>query len=223
MHGDTKRILVVDVESTCWEHYADRPAGLQSEIIEIGFSELDTDTLKVSPGESIYVIPEGGELSPFCERLTGISWNTLLMNNAVRYKVAVEKLRERFPELRHTAWASWGDYDREMFVSMAILHGGSPTGVVIEHRKAEPTFGYAPDVYPFGRAHINIRVLDALVREQPKQSGMEALEAYGLKFEGRPHCGRDDAFNTAHMLAEILRTSRKGFAHAHTPMFPSFV
>ena len=40
------RILVVDVEATCWE--GDPPPGQTSEIIEIGLCVLDVPTLRAS-------------------------------------------------------------------------------------------------------------------------------------------------------------------------------
>ena len=66
------RVLVVDVEATCWQS-RQPPPGEQSEIIEIGLCPLDLDCLEPGPVHSILVRPQRSQISPFCTRLTSIT------------------------------------------------------------------------------------------------------------------------------------------------------
>jgi inhibitor of KinA sporulation pathway (predicted exonuclease) len=62
------QIVVVDVESTCWE--GQPPPGEESEIVEIGVCLVDVATGVRSERRSILVRPERSHVSPFCTQLT---------------------------------------------------------------------------------------------------------------------------------------------------------
>ncbi len=64
-------ILVVDLESTCWE--GSPPSGQTSEIIEIGLCTVDLKTLKRTEKRSFLVKPVQSEISDFCTDLTTLS------------------------------------------------------------------------------------------------------------------------------------------------------
>lgn len=57
-------ILVVDVESTCWD--GDPPRGEENEIIEIGVCTLEVASGQRRDRRSILVRPERSRVSPFC-------------------------------------------------------------------------------------------------------------------------------------------------------------
>ncbi|WP_407562033.1 exonuclease domain-containing protein [Streptomyces sp. 184] len=65
------RVLVVDVEATCWE--GPPPAGMSPEIIEIGLCELDVPTGERISRRSVLVRPERSEVGDFCTRLTTLT------------------------------------------------------------------------------------------------------------------------------------------------------
>src|SRR5687767_11998663 len=65
------RILVIDVESTCWE--GPPPRGQISEIIEVGLCVVDVDELRRIEKRAILVRPQASEVSEFCTRLTTIT------------------------------------------------------------------------------------------------------------------------------------------------------
>ena len=66
------KIVVVDVESTCWE--GKTPEGQVSEIIEIGICLLDVHTFEISDNRGILIQPQHSEVSDFClEELIGLS------------------------------------------------------------------------------------------------------------------------------------------------------
>ena len=63
--------------------------------------------------------------------------------------------------------------------------------------------------YPFGRTHLNIKSLFALVHALPHEVGMdEALKLAGLPLEGTHHRGVDDARNLAQILCGMLKKAR---------------
>ena len=64
-------ILVIDVESTCWE--GSPPPGQSSEIIEIGLCPVDLKTLTRLEKRSILIKPIQSEISDFCTELTTLT------------------------------------------------------------------------------------------------------------------------------------------------------
>ena len=64
-------VIVVDVESTCWE--GSPPKGQQSDIIEVGLCLLDLKTLERSEKRALMIQPARSTISPFCTELTTIS------------------------------------------------------------------------------------------------------------------------------------------------------
>jgi len=177
---DLDCILVVDVESTCWE--GQPSPGETSEIIQIGACFLDTETTLVTGSTSILVKPKVSKVSDFCLKLTGIT-QEMLDTKGISYGEAVGILVKALNSKKKT-WASYGDYDKYMFEKMS---GGD--------RK----------LYPFGARHINVKNLFALKCKLDKEIGMMgALGKLGLKLEGRHHDAKDDVINIAKILSRIL-------------------
>lgn len=129
------RIIVVDVESTCWEDKAEA-ARHTSEIIQIGVVSLDVRSLMAVQASEIMVKPRASEVSPFCTKLTGISPEDV--KKGISFSEACQLLMDEY-ETHNRPWASYGDYDRNMFHSNCELHA-SP----------DPA---ARAVYPFGHRH----------------------------------------------------------------------
>lgn len=65
------KVLIVDVEATCWENGI--PEGQENEIIEIGLCLLDVASWQPQDKRSIIIRPEHSTVSPFCTQLTGIT------------------------------------------------------------------------------------------------------------------------------------------------------
>ena len=173
------KILVIDLEATCWQ--GDPPPGEEREIIEIGLCLLDVATAERGELRAILLQPQRSTLSPFCSKLTTLTPEMLA--NGLTFAAACELLENDYQSKNRT-WASYGDYDRLQFQAQCEAWG-------------------VP--YPFGRSHINVKNLLAfhlgLEREVDLQRGMSLL---GLPFEGTIHRGVDDAWNIAAMLARML-------------------
>lgn len=178
------QILVVDVESTCWE--GKPPRGQQSDIIEIGLCLLDLTTLQRSGKRSILVRPQRSEISPFCTELTTLKPSDL--RDAVSLAEACGILKQEYAS-KTRAWASYGDYDRSQF----------------DRNCQDLGVGY-----PFGKTHLNVKSLFALAGGFTREVGMaEALSRLQLPLEGTHHRGHDDAWNIAHILATLLQRFRE--------------
>ncbi len=187
-HGKLQdRILVVDVESTCWK--GDTPLGERSEIIQIGTAFIDVETNRREEDwrQSIMVRPVVSSVSSFCTELTGLTQERVLEGKS--FGEACHHLRENYLS-NGRVWASYGDYDRTMFEK-----GCAPPG----------------PRYPFGKRHLNVKALFALVMALDREVGLpKALEIAGLPLEGRLHDGGDDAWNIAGLLVWILQRARVG-------------
>ena len=178
------QVVVVDVESTCWE--GEPPPGQEAEIIEIGVCTLDVASARRLERESILVRPSTSTVSPFCTALTTLTQGQV--DTAIPFADACALLRERYLTPKR-AWASYGDYDRRQFERQCASRGVA---------------------YPFGSGHLNVKTLFALVHALPREIGMaEALKTLDAPLEGTHHRGGDDAWNIALILSSLLRRARR--------------
>lgn len=182
MSFDLSHVVVVDVESTCWEH-GQTPVDERSEIIDIGVALLSMETMACAAGVSILVKPFYSSISAFCTELTGYAPDDFEHESVTDLYHACQRLKAQY-YTHQRVWASWGDYDRIQF-----------------HRDCD-----AKGVrYPFGRRHINVKTLFALHQRLDKEVGMpKAVELLGMQLEGRHHTGRDDAHNIMRVLRFLL-------------------
>lgn len=178
-------ILVVDVESTCWEGAP--PPGQHSDIIEIGVCLLDLRDFQRHDKRSILVKPARSEVSAFCTELTTLRPEDVA--EAGDLAEACKVLRKAY-DARSIPWASYGDYDRNQFKRNCDALAVS---------------------YPFGPTHINVKTLFAITAGMKQPTGMAgALERLGLPLEGTHHRGHDDAWNIAAILGKVLAAGRGG-------------
>ncbi len=178
-------ILVVDVEATCWE--GDPPPGQISEIIEIGLCVVSVRALERVERRSILVRPASSTVSAYCTQLTTLTQADVdagvPLADACQTLITAYKSRER-------VFASFGDYDRQLFESNCAAYGIA---------------------YPFGATHLNVKNLAAIVYGWSREAGMPAmLKRAGLPLEGVHHRGGDDAWNIAGLLCHFLRPLRPG-------------
>lgn len=176
-------INVIDVESTCWDNKEEQKDQF-SEIIEIGIAVLNNSTKEIVENTSILVKPQLSTVSKFCTQLTTIT--TDMLDSAVDFRTACDILVSKF-DSQNRVWASWGDYDRNQFFSCCDKF----------------------DVlYPFGKRHVNVKVLYTLFRSLKKEPGVNrALNLEGIKMFGTHHRGGDDAYNIAKLFSLMLPKS----------------
>lgn len=178
------QVIVVDVESTCWE--GKPPQGQRSEIIEVGIALLDAATGAPLEKRSVLVRPQVSEISDFCTELTTIT-PRMVEDEGITLAEACRLLKKEY-ESKSRMWASWGDYDRRQFQRDCEAKGIG---------------------YPFGPGHLNVKTLFALLRGEGRECGMaRALEVLGIELEGTHHRGGDDAWNIAKILGALLTQYR---------------
>jgi inhibitor of KinA sporulation pathway (predicted exonuclease) len=173
------RILVIDVEATCWRGHP--PLGQEREIIEIGLCPLDVTQRQPLAKESILVKPTRSQVSAFCTELTTLTQNQV--DEGISFRQACGYLRGQHQSHRRL-WASYGEYDRHKFVKQCKAFNVK---------------------YPFSDRHLNVKTLVAMVLGLRHEVGMaKALELLEIPLEGTHHRGDDDALNIAKILARLL-------------------
>lgn len=177
------QILVVDIEATCWS--GPPPEGQESEVIEIGLCTLEVATGERLERRSVLVKPERSKVSEFCTELTSLTQKQV--DKGLSFADAC-LLLERDYHSRRRVWASYGDYDRNLFQRQCESRGVA---------------------YPFSDGHLNVKSLFAIVHALPYEVGMlQALEMSNLELMGIHHRGDDDAWNIASILSRIILRGR---------------
>lgn len=178
-------VLVVDVESTCWEPPEVQPKNEISEVIEIGIAVVNTKELKIVENDSIIIRPQRSKVSKFCTKLTTLTQE--YVDQGTTFQAAMEILRKNY-KANDRVFMSWGDYDRKMFERNCRDY----------------------DIkYPFGPRHTNLRNTFALLHGLPRELGMDdALQHLGMKLDGTHHRGIDDARNIGNILIHTLKKFR---------------
>ena len=175
------KIVVIDIESTCWNGSV--PDGMKSDIIEFGICLLDVKTGEISDNRGILVKPERSSVSSFCTELTTIT-PQLIEDEGISFKEACAIIRKQYSG-QSRAWASFGAYDQKQFQRQCAALGVA---------------------YPFGPSHINVKTLFALKQQLSHEEGMAgALTLLEIPLEGTHHRGVDDAKNIAKVLNSVLR------------------
>lgn len=192
MSRSLDKILVVDIESTCWEGgYAQR--GQISEIIEVGLCTLDVSKLRREDKCAIMVKPMKSRISEFCSELTSITPD--MVELAKPLANACSTLEKEY-DSRQRMWASWGDYDRNQFQKNCKEYGLR---------------------YPFGPTHLNVKTLFSITLGMNRKLDLdEAFRYLGWELEGPLHRGVDDAWNTAKLLSWLLKRGRDAEGPGHT-------
>lgn len=131
------KVLIVDIEATCWDSAS--PEGMENDIIEIGICLLDVNTGEISDNRGILVKPERSTISPFCTSLTTIT-QEMIDKEGISFKQACGMLRNEY-QAQSRPRASFGGDDLKQFQKQCTA-----TGIG----------------YPFGPSHINVKTLFAL-------------------------------------------------------------
>lgn len=177
------QVLVIDIESTCWQ--GPPPRGQLSEIIEIGICTVDLRKLERLEKRSIMVKPVRSRVSEFCTSLTTLTNDDVVGAGSLADAVSILKKEYRALD---RLWGSWGDYDRRQFE-------------IVCRELTVP--------YPFGRSHLNIKTLFAIAFGDDAEIGLDkAFERMGMTMEGTHHRGVDDAWNIAGIMCELFRKLR---------------
>ena len=160
------------------------------DIIQVGAVEVDLLRSIVSPFFNEYVaLPEGVQLSDYISNLCGIYQEDLDQARPPEevFKSFWKKFARASVKYR---LAGWGD-DAEW-----IRQESERYGVRVPKRLDEYDLKQTFQFFRFQRG----------LSSRHKTGLLSTIQAFGLEFEGRPHDGYDDAYNTGRVLVEALKS-----------------
>jgi inhibitor of KinA sporulation pathway (predicted exonuclease) len=174
----TNKLLIIDLEATCWNDRPKEYSFQNSEIIEVGATLIDMVKREIIESRSYLVKPENTKISEFCTTLTSITEE--MVNDSNYLKLVIEQINKDF-KIKNLTWGSWGFYDFNQLRKECL-------------RKSISN--------PFGeRNFINLKKMVALNNSWSKEKGIEnALKSLSMVFEGTPHRGIDDTKNIAKII-----------------------
>ncbi|KAK1278222.1 hypothetical protein QJS04_geneDACA003587 [Acorus gramineus] len=210
--------VVIDFEATCDKGKLIHP----QEIIEFPSVLVNSVTGQLEASFQTYVRPSYHQhLTDFCRELTGIR-QVESVPRASRVQVGVTSLKVGYCQVdrgvplseallmhdkwleergvKHTKFAvvTWSDWDCNVMLESECKY----------KRIRKP---------PYFNRWINLRVPFQEVYGNIRCNLKEAVEMAGLTWEGRPHCGLDDARNTARLLTLLMLN---GFRFSITKSLP---
>lgn len=189
--------VVIDFEATCDKEKKPNP----QEIIEFPSVIVNSVTGQLEDFFQIYVRPAYHQhLTDFCKELTGIQ--QIQVDRGVPLNVALG-MHDSWLEgngIKHKRFAvvTWGDWDCRTML------------------ESECRFKRIPKP-PYFNRWINLKVPFQDMFGGVRCNLKEAVQLAGLAWEGRPHCGLDDARNTARLLALLMH---RGFRFSITNELP---
>lgn len=174
------KVIVVDVEQTCWPHSSEKFDRL-AEIIEIGAVRVDLSTGQILDSWQSLIRPtRHPNLSDYCQELTGITQADL-------------KGKPRF---------------REAYAHFVRFCGGKHLSILAgwgaDNLSLERSCGDNQTLMRHPVAYWNVSHMYSARFDMPSTNLKKAVEAMNLSFEGDPHRALPDAMNTARLLARLF-------------------
>lgn len=197
---DFQYFVVIDFEATCDKGRNPHP----QEIIEFPSVIVNSMTGELEAYFQTYVRPTCNQLlSDFCKDLTGIQQiqvdrGITLSDALFRHDKWLEKIGIKSTNFAVVTWSNWDC--RVMLESEC------------RYKKIRKP--------PYFNQWINLKVPFREVFGGERCNLKEAVQMAGLDWQGRAHCGLDDAKNTARLLALLMRRGFK-FAITNSLMYQS--
>lgn len=182
---DFDYLIAIDFEATCDNSMILHP----QEIVEFPAILVNLVTRKFEAVFHTFVKPVyHPKLTDFCKRFLGIQQdqvdNGVLLGKAL--KMFDAWLEENEVKNKRFVVATWSDWDCRTMLDSECLYKGLQ----------KPLY--------FNR-WINLKIPHREIYGNVRANFKQSVELMGLKFEGRPHSGLDDAKNTAYLALELIR------------------
>lgn len=186
---DFQYFVVIDFEATCDKDRNPHP----QEIIEFPSVLVNSATGQLEASFQTYVRPTYNQhLTEFCKELTGIQ--QIQVDRGVPLSEALlmhdKWLEDKGIKHKNFAVVTWSNWDCRIMLESECK---------FKHIRKPPYFNQwinlkVPFMEVFGGIRCNLK---------------EAVQLAGLVWEGRAHCGLDDARNTARLLALLMHRGFK--------------
>ncbi|KAF8692711.1 hypothetical protein HU200_039546 [Digitaria exilis] len=185
MFREFDHFVVIDFEATCEKDSRIYP----QEIIEFPAVLVDAATGALLSSFRTYVKPRHHpQLTAFCSELTGIQQQQV--DGGVDLATALGMhdswLASAGADKNRLAVVTWGDWDCKTML------------------ESECSFKCISKPWYFDQ-WVNLRIPFEAVFGAGRRNLQEAVREAGLQWDGRLHCGLDDARNTARLLVELMR------------------
>ncbi|KAI5669054.1 hypothetical protein M9H77_18907 [Catharanthus roseus] len=186
---DFEYFVVMDFEATCDKGKIIQP----QEIIEFPAVIVNAATGQLEAYFQTYLRPtHNPKLTDFCKDLTGIQ--QIQVDAGVTLNEALvmfdEWLEKNGIKKTNFAVVTWGDWDCRVMLESECQY----------KKIRKPSY--------FNK-WINLKVSFREVFGNFRCDLKQGIEIAGLNWLGRPHCGLDDATNTAHLLVRLIQMGFK--------------
>ncbi|KAJ8676071.1 hypothetical protein QAD02_011857 [Eretmocerus hayati] len=183
-------LLVLDFEATCLENQILRP----QEIIEFPCLVMSTKDWEVKDVFHEYVKPRvHTQLSTFCTELTGIMQETV--DNEKHFP-------QVFLEFNH--WLSRGRYFEKENKSAFVTCGDWDLRVMLPNQCKLDEIDLPHYCYEW----INLKTLFYSATKHYPRSLKDMLNHLNMEFQGKNHCGLDDAHNMTRVIRVLSKKHR---------------
>lgn len=192
--------VVIDFEATCDRDKNPHP----QEIIEFPSVLVNSMTGELEDCFQIYVRPTYNQLlSDFCKELTGIQQTQVDRGVLLSEALLMHDKWLEEKGIKHTNFAvvTWSNWDCRVMLESEC-----------RFKKIRKP--------PYFNRWINLKVPFQEVFGADRCNLKEAVQLAGLVWEGRAHCGLDDAKNTARLLTHLMHRGFK-FTITNTLMWAS--
>jgi len=188
LHGshlqDFQYFVVIDFEATCDKEKVPKP----QEIIEFPSVVVNSRTGQLEDSFQTYVRPVCHPiLTDFCKDLTGIRQNQVDQGVSLSRALLMHDGWLEGNGIKHTNFAvvTWSNWDCRVMLESECKF----------KKISKP---------PYFNRWIDLKVPFQQVFQGMRCNLQQAVQHVGLTWEGRAHCGLDDARNTARLLAHFL-------------------
>lgn len=189
MFQDFQYFVVIDFEATCDKERNPHP----QEIIEFPSVLVNSRTGQLEDSFQMYVRPTHNQLlSEFCKELTGIHQSQVDKGVLLSEALLMHDKWLENKGIKNTNFAvvTWSDWDCRVML------------------ESECRFKKITKPFYFNQ-WINLKIPFNEIFGSGRRNLKQAVELAGLTWEGRAHCGLDDAKNTARLLTHLMNLGFK--------------
>lgn len=189
MFQDFQYFVVIDFEATCDKDKNPHP----QEIIEFPSVIVNCTTGKLEDCFQMYVRPTHNQLlTEFCKDLTGIQQSQVDKGVLLTEALLMHDKWLEDKGIKHTNFAvvTWSNWDCRVMLESECRF----------KRIRKP---------PYFNRWINLKIPFNKVFGSDRRNLKQAVELAGITWEGRAHCGLDDAKNTARLVTHLMHLGLK--------------